>query len=346
MAKSKHIPVNEQAPSVRIQNFDEVVLGYSENEALQEANRCLQCKLKPCIDGCPIRVNIPEFIKLITENKLVEAGDKIKESHLFPSICGRVCPQELQCEINCTLNKVGEPIAIGILERFVGDYSNSTVRQRSLELQQKFGKKVAVIGAGPSGLTVASELIRKGFEVTLFEALHKVGGVLVYGIPDFRLPKKVLQEELDQLEQYGVKIVKNFVVGKTATIDELMREEKFDAVFVGSGAGLPTFMGIPGEYATGVYSANEYLTRVNLMRAHITGAKTGIMRGETVVVVGGGNIAMDAARTAVRLGAKKTMLVYRRSEKEMPARKEEIRHAKEEGIEFQLLTNPVRDNRR
>ena len=341
MAKNKHVPVNEQDPNARIKNFEEVVLGYSETEAVQEAKRCLQCKLKPCVNGCPIRIGIPEFIKLIAQNDFIGAGLKIKECHLFPSVCGRVCPQELQCERSCTLNKVGEPISIGTLERFVGDYLNNIKYQRSLELQQKIGKKIAIIGTGPSGLTVASELIRKGFEVTMFEALHKVGGVLTYGIPDFRLPKQVLQKELDQLEKYGVKIVKNFVVGKTATVDELMKEEKFDAVFIGSGAGLPTFMEIPGEYSTGVYSANEYLTRVNLMRAHTTDAKTSIIRGETVVVVGGGNIAMDAARTAVRLGVKRTILVYRRSEKEMPARKEEVRHAKEEGIEFQLLTNPI-----
>ncbi|MBU0744647.1 MAG: FAD-dependent oxidoreductase, partial [Gammaproteobacteria bacterium] len=326
MAKTKHVPVRELSPDTRIKNFEEVVSGYSEAEAVEEAKRCLQCKHRPCVSGCPIRIDIPGFVKLIAEGKFIEAGLKIKECHLFPSVCGRVCPQELQCEVKCVLAKAGEPIAIGTLERFAGDYLNKMKHHQPLELKQKTGKKVAIIGSGPAGITVASELISKGFEVTMFEALHKLGGVLAYGIPDFRLPKEVLQEELDQLEKYGVKIEKNFVVGKTATIDELMQEEKFDAVFVGSGAGLPTFMEIPGEYATGVYSANEYLTRVNLMRAHIAGAKNEIMYGDAVVVVGGGNIAMDAARTAVRLGAKKTILVYRRSEAEMPARIEEIRH--------------------
>jgi glutamate synthase (NADPH) small chain len=340
MAKTKRTPINEQHPNTRIENFDEVVSGYSETEAIQEAKRCLQCKRRPCVDNCPIRIDIPEFIKLIAQNKFVEAGVKIKESHLFPAVCGRVCPQELQCEAHCMLAKMGEPIAIGTLERFAGDYLGKVKHQGSIKLPPKNGKNVAVVGSGPAGLTVASELIRNGFNVTMFEALHKLGGVLTYGIPDFRLPKQILQEELNQLEKYGVKIVTNFVIGKTATVDELLGEHKFDAVFIGSGAGLPTFMNIPGEYSTGVYSANEYLTRVYLMRAHLMETKTEVMRGNTVVV-GGGNIAMDAARTAVRLGAKKTTLVYRRSEKEMPARLEEVKHAKEEGIDFQLLTNPT-----
>lgn len=340
MAKTKRTPINEQHAHDRIKNFDEVVSGYNEEEAVQEAKRCLQCKKRPCVDNCPIRVNIPDFIKLIAERKFAEAGLKIKDSHLFPAVCGRVCPQELQCEAHCMLAGAGEPIAIGTLERFAGDYLGKLKTQGPVVILPKNDKRVAVVGTGPAGLTIASELIRNGYGVTMFEALHNVGGVLTYGIPDFRLPKQILHEELSQLEKYGVEIVSNFVVGKTATVDELLNDHKFDAVFVGSGAGLPTFMNIPGEYSTGVYSANEYLTRVYLMRAHLLETNTEVMRG-TTVVVGGGNIAMDAARTAVRLGSKKTTLVYRRSAQEMPARLEEVRHAKEEGIDFQLLTNPT-----
>ena len=342
MAKSIRIPIKELEKTERVNNFDEVVSGYSEEEAIKEASRCLQCKKPGCVSHCPINVKIPEFINLITKHNFIDAAYKIRESHLFPSICGRVCPQELQCEAHCILSKAGSPIAIGSLERFSGDYLCKTkINNEPTKLALgKNIKKVAVIGSGPSGLTVASELICNGYDVTIFEALHKVGGVLTYGIPDFRLPKEILKGELDQLIKLGVKIVTNFVVGKTATVDELFNEYGFSAVFIGSGAGLPIFMNIPGEYSTGVYSANEFLTRVYLMRAHCSIADTEVMRGDTVVI-GGGNIAMDAARTAVRLGAKNVTLVYRRSEKEMPARLEEVRHAKEEGINFQILTNPL-----
>jgi len=341
MVKSVRVPIKELEKIERRNIFNEVVSGYSEEEALKEASRCLQCKKPGCVAHCPINVQIPDFINLITKNKFIEAANKIKESHLFPSICGRVCPQELQCEAHCILSKIGSPIAIGSLERFSGDYlCKIKTSYNSIKLPSKNGKKVAIVGSGPSGLTVASELIHHGYDVTIFEALHKVGGVLTYGIPDFRLPKKILQSELEQLVQLGVKMVPNFVIGKTATVDELLSEYGFNAVFIGSGAGLPIFMNIPGEYSTGVYSANEFLTRVYLMRAHCSTSDTEVMRGDTVVI-GGGNIAMDAARTAVRLGAKNVTLVYRRSEKEMPARLEEVRHAKEEGINFQMLTNPV-----
>jgi glutamate synthase (NADPH) small chain len=337
----KKAPMREQEPKVRAKNFKEVPLGYSEEEAVCEAKRCIQCKKPLCATGCPVNVKIPEFIKLIAEGDFAAAARKLKETNALPAVCGRVCPQETQCEIKCILSKKGDPVAIGNLERFAADWEREHDAVEIPKLKPKNGKKVGIVGSGPAGLTVAGELAKEGFEVTVFEALNEAGGVLVYGIPEFRLPKEIVKKEINYLERLGVKLIKDFVVGKTATIDELMKEEGFDAIFVGSGAGLPSFMNLPGENSIGVYSANEYLTRSNLMKAYLPGAQTPIMRGKRVVTVGGGNVAMDSARTALRLGADHSIIVYRRSEEEMPARDAEIHHAKEEGIEFHLLCNPI-----
>ena len=336
-----HVAMREQQPAERIHNFFEVPLGYSQEEAVAEARRCLQCKKPQCVTGCPVNVQIPEFIKLIVEGKFSDAARKIKETNALPAVCGRVCPQETQCEEKCILGKKGDPIAVGHLERFCADWERDHGPIVLPSLKAKNGKKVGIVGSGPAGLTTAGELIKEGFEVTIFEALHEPGGVLLYGIPEFRLPKEIVKKEIDYLLKLGVKLEKNFIVGKTATIDELMQEEGFSAVFVGSGAGLPSFMGIPGENNIGVYSANEYLTRSNLMKAFQNDAHTPLIKGKRAVTVGGGNVAMDSARTALRLGAEKSMIVYRRTEAEMPARIAEVHHAKQEGIEFHLLCNPV-----
>jgi glutamate synthase (NADPH/NADH) small chain len=333
--------MREQEALARAKNFDEVPHGYSEEEAVAEAKRCLQCKRPLCMQGCPVSVKIPEFIALIAEGDFAGAARKIKETNALPAVCGRVCPQEDQCEIKCVLGKKGEPIAIGNLERFAADWEREHDKTVIPQVKPSNGKKVAIAGSGPAGLTVAGELIKEGFEVSIFEALHEPGGVLVYGIPEFRLPKEIVRKEIAYLEQLGVKLEKNVVIGRTVTIDELLKEEGFDAVFVGSGAGLPSFMKIPGENSIGVYSANEYLTRSNLMKAYRADATTPIIRGKRVVTIGGGNVAMDSARTALRLGAEKSYIVYRRSEAEMPARAAEIHHAQEEGIDFRLLCNPI-----
>jgi glutamate synthase (NADPH/NADH) small chain len=335
------IPMPEQPASQRIHNFEEVPKGYSPEEALAEAKRCIQCKKPLCVTGCPVNVQIPQFIQLIVDNEFSAAARKIKETNALPAVCGRVCPQETQCEAKCILGKKGDPISTGNLERFCADWERDHGPMQLPQLKPKNGKKVGIVGSGPAGLTTAGELIKEGFDVTIFEALHEPGGVLVYGIPEFRLPKAIVQKEIDYLISLGVKLEKNFVVGKTATVDELMQEEGYDAIFVGSGAGLPSFMKIPGENSIGVYSANEYLTRSNLMKAFKDNADTPIIKGKRVVTVGGGNVAMDSARTAIRLGAEKSMIVYRRTEAEMPARSAEIHHAQQEGLEFNLLCNPV-----
>ncbi len=333
--------IPEQAADVRNKNFLEVSQGYSSKDALNEAERCLNCKNKPCMNGCPVNVKIPEFIQLIKENKIEDAYYKIKETSALPAVCGRVCPQESQCEKYCVRGIKGEPVAIGRLERFAADYFMNNCDEKE-QITDKNGHKVAVIGGGPSGLTCAGDLAKLGYEVTIFEAFHKAGGVLVYGIPEFRLPKDIVKAEIDKLEQMGVKIETDVVVGKTVEIRELMEEEGFEAVFIGSGAGLPSFMKMPGENLNGVYSANEFLTRINLMKAYkFPEYDTPVQVGRRVAVVGGGNVAMDAARCAKRLGAEEVYIIYRRSEEEMPARKEEIEHAKEEGIIFNFLTNPV-----
>ena len=336
----KKVPVREQDAAARAKNFDEVCLGYHKDEAMEEAQRCINCKNAKCIKGCPVAINIPAFIEQVKLGNIEEAYQIISESSALPAVCGRVCPQESQCEGECIRGIKGEPISIGKLERFVADWA----RENGIKpnpAKEKLGKKVAVIGSGPAGLTCAGDLARLGYDVTIFEALHEAGGVLVYGIPEFRLPKEdVVAKEIANVEALGVKIEKNVIIGKSVTIDELMEEEGFEAVFIGSGAGLPKFMGIPGENANGVFSANEYLTRNNLMKAFNEESNTPIMRGKKVAVVGGGNVAMDAARTALRLGAE-VHIVYRRSEEELPARVEEVHHAKEEGIIFDLLTNPV-----
>lgn len=333
----------EQSPEERIHNFKEVSLGFDEALALTEASRCLECKNAVCIEGCPVNVDIKSFIQLITEKKYVEAVQKIRESNYLPAICGRVCPQEEQCEKVCTLGKKHEPVAIGKLERFVADYEMKAGAFVTPVIEEKRNKKVAVVGSGPSGLTCAAELAKKGYQVTIFEALHEVGGVLRYGIPEFRLPREILDMEVKRIRALGVSIYTNFVVGRTATVDELFNDWGFSAVFLGTGAGTPHFMGIPGENLNGVYSANEFLTRVNLMKAFkFPEYDTPIRLGKEVAVIGGGNTAMDGVRTARRLGAEKAYLIYRRSRSEMPARLEEIHHAEEEGIEFILLTNPVR----
>jgi glutamate synthase (NADPH/NADH) small chain len=335
------IKMQEQEPGVRVKNFNEVPLGYTEQEAIAEAKRCLQCKKPLCIQGCPVTVKIPEFIKLIVDGKFSEAARKIKETNALPAICGRVCPQETQCEEKCILGKKGTPIAVGNLERFAADYEMAHAEFIMPAMKPKNGKKVGVVGSGPAGLTTAGELIKEGFDVTIFEALHEPGGVLVYGIPEFRLPKEIVRKEISYLEKLGVILERNFIVGKTATVDGLMNEEGFNAIFVGSGAGLPSFMHIPGENSIGVYSANEYLTRSNLMKAFRDNADTPIIKGKNVVTVGGGNVAMDSARTALRLGANTSTIIYRRTEAEMPARSAEVHHARQEGIIFKLLTNPV-----
>ena len=339
MDMMKRVPVREQEPQVRAKNFDEVCLGYNAEEAMAEASRCLNCKNAMCVKGCPVAIDIPAFIAQVKEGNFAEAYRIISESSALPAVCGRVCPQETQCEGKCIRGIKGEPVSIGKLERFVADWARENGISPEVSAEKK-GKKVAVIGSGPSGLTCAGDLAKMGYDVTIFEALHKAGGVLVYGIPEFRLPKEtVVAAEVENVKKLGVKIETNVVVGKAVRIDELM-EEGFEAVFIGSGAGLPRFMGIPGENANGVFSANEYLTRSNLMKAFVDGYDTPIAAGTKVAVVGGGNVAMDAARTALRLGAE-VHIVYRRSEEELPARVEEVHHAKEEGIIFDLLTNPT-----
>ena len=339
--RSMHkIPMREQDPALRRSNFREVPFGYSDGEAKDEAARCLQCRKPLCIEGCPVNVQIPQFIGLVAKGEFAAAARTIKETNALPAVCGRVCPQEEQCELQCVLGKKGSPVAIGNLERFVADYERDNGLVVTPQVKPRNGKRVAIAGSGPAGHTCAGELAGQGFDVTIFEALHEAGGVLVYGIPEFRLPKAIVRAEVGYLERLGVKIEKNFVVGRTATIDELM-EEGYDAVFVGSGAGLPSFLGVKGENGIGVYSANEYLTRSNLMRAFADDATTPIMRGKRVITVGGGNVAMDAARTALRLGAEPSTVVYRRSEAEMPARRAEIHHAREEGVEFRLLCTPT-----
>ena len=336
----KKFPVREQAPDVRNKNFDEVCLGYNAEEAQEEATRCLNCKNAKCVQGCPVSINIPEFIHNVKEGNFEEAYKVIGKSSALPAVCGRVCPQETQCEGQCIRGIKGEAISIGKLERFVADWARENNVSPEMPTEKK-GKKVAVIGSGPSGLTCAGDLAKMGYDVTIFEALHEAGGVLVYGIPEFRLPKKtVVASEIENVKKLGVKIETNVVIGKSMTIDQLINEEGFDAVFIGSGAGLPRFMGIPGENANEVFSANEYLTRSNLMKAFREDYDTPIARFKKVAVVGGGNVAMDAARTALRLGAE-VHIVYRRSEEELPARAEEVHHAKEEGIIFDLLTNPT-----
>jgi glutamate synthase (NADPH/NADH) small chain len=334
------VPVREQDAKVRATNFKEVCLGYNKEEAMCEATRCINCKNAQCVKGCPVAINIPAFIEQVKLGNIEEAYKIISESSSLPAVCGRVCPQESQCEGKCIRGIKGDPISIGKLERFVADWAREN-NIKPTPAKEKNGKKVAVIGSGPAGLTCAGDLAKLGYDVTIFEALHEAGGVLVYGIPEFRLPKEdVVAKEIANVESLGVKIEKNVIVGKSVTIDELIEDEGFEAVFIGSGAGLPKFMGIPGENANGVFSANEYLTRSNLMKAFNEDSNTPIMRGKKVAVVGGGNVAMDAARTALRLGAE-VHIVYRRSEEELPARVEEVHHAKEEGIIFDLLTNPT-----
>lgn len=336
----KKTPVREQEPKVRATNFEEVCYGYNKEEAMEESQRCINCKNAKCIEGCPVAINIPGFIAQVKEGNFKEAYQVISEASALPAVCGRVCPQESQCEGRCIRGIKGEPVSIGKLERFVADWAREN-QIKPEPAKEKKGHKVAVIGSGPAGLTCAGELAKMGYDVTIFEALHEAGGVLIYGIPEFRLPKQaVVAAEIENVKALGVKIETNVVIGKATTIDELMDEEGFEAVFIGSGAGLPKFMGIPGENANGVFSANEYLTRNNLMKAFREDYDTPISAGKKVAVVGGGNVAMDAARTALRLGAE-VHIVYRRSEEELPARVEEVHHAKEEGIIFDLLTNPV-----
>lgn len=329
--------IPEQDPAVRAHNFDEVTVGFDLNLASDEASRCLRCAAAPCMKGCPVGVRIPEFLAKVREGKIEEAGEIIKSTNSLPSVCGRVCPQENQCEKMCVRARIDGAVSIGGVERFVGDYMLSVPAKNAAP--KSIGKRVAVVGSGPSGLTCASQLAAAGVEVTVYEAFHKTGGVLVYGIPEFRLPKSLVGKEVDKIAEQGVKFVTNAVIGKTITVPELLAE--YDAVFIGSGAGLPMFMGIPGENLNGVFSANEFLTRVNLMGAYRENAITPVQKGRRVAVVGAGNVAMDAARTALRLGAESVTVVYRRGREEMPARGEEIRHAEQEGIRFELLTNPV-----
>ncbi len=343
MAKANMSPKRNGMPTqdarVRARNFDEVALGYTEAQAIDEANRCLNCKNMPCVEGCPVKIHIPAFISKIKEGDFEGAYQIITKSSSLPAVCGRVCPQETQCESKCVRAVKGESVGIGRLERFVADWHN-TFCTEDPEKPESNGHRVAIVGSGPSGLTCAGDLAKAGFEVTVFEALHTAGGVLVYGIPEFRLPKAIVAKEVETLKKLGVRIETNVVIGKTLTIDELF-EMGYEAVFVGSGAGLPNFMGIPGEALCGVYSANEFLTRSNLMKSYLADPETPIMKGGKVAVVGGGNVAMDAARTALRLGAEKVYIVYRRSMEELPARREEVEHAEEEGIEFRLLCNPT-----
>lgn len=335
--KKNEMPV--QQPLVRAGNFYEVALGYTPELAVAEAKRCLNCKNRPCVEGCPVNISIPDFITKVKDGDFEGAYGVIAESSSLPAVCGRVCPQETQCESKCTLGIKFEPVGIGRLERFVADRHNNNNNSQP-ELPKLNGHRVAVVGSGPSGLACAGDLAKKGYKVTVFEALHLAGGVLVYGIPEFRLPKDIVKREVETLKKYGVDVETNVVIGKTITIDELF-EDGYEAVFVGSGAGLPRFMGIAGEGLKGVYSANEFLTRANLMKAYESNSQTPVMRAESVAVVGGGNVAMDAARTALRLGAKKVYIVYRRSMEELPARKEEVEHAEEEGVKFEILCNPV-----
>ncbi|MCM1543893.1 MAG: NADPH-dependent glutamate synthase [Ruminococcus sp.] len=335
----KKNPMPSQDPVARSGNFNEVALGYTEDQAINEAQRCLNCKNRPCTGGCPVKIYIPDFIKEVANGNFEQAYNIISKSSSLPAVCGRVCPQETQCESRCVRGRNGEPVAIGRLERFVADWHNSH-KEISTEQPASNGMKVAVIGSGPSSLTCAGDLAKKGYAVTVFEALHLAGGVLVYGIPEFRLPKSIVQTEIDGLKALGVNIQTNVVIGRTISIDELMSEYGFDAVFIGTGAGLPKFMNIPGENLRNVYSANEFLTRINLMKAYKTDSSTPIAHSKNVVVVGGGNVAMDAARCARRLGAEVT-IVYRRTENELPARNEEIEHAKEEGIKFRMLSSPI-----
>ncbi|MBQ2676694.1 MAG: NADPH-dependent glutamate synthase [Clostridia bacterium] len=344
MANMRNVKVDmpQQTPDIRNKNFDEVALGYTLEDAKEEASRCLNCKNKPCVSGCPVNVRIPEFIEAINNDNLKKAYEIIKSTNSLPAVCGRVCPQEKQCESKCVRGIKGEPVAIGRLERFVADYAMKHFESEKLDVKSN-GKKVAVVGSGPSGLTCAGDLAKLGYDVTVFEAFHVAGGVLMYGIPEFRLPKAIVQKEIDEMKKLGVKIETNMVIGKVLSVDELL-ENGYDAVFIGSGAGLPNFMKIPGEALLGVYSSNEFLTRVNLMKAYKPEYDTPINKMRDVAVVGGGNVAMDAARCAKRLGAENVYIVYRRSEDEMPARAEEIHHAKEEGIEFLMLNNPVAIN--
>lgn len=336
----KKVAMPEQEPTVRNKNFNEVALGYTPEMAQKEAARCLNCKNRPCVSGCPVNVQIPDFIAKIVQGDFKGAYEKISETSSLPAVCGRVCPQEAQCEGKCVRGIKGESVAIGRLERFAADYFMNNC-EKTVEKPKSNGKRVAVIGAGPSGLTCAGDLARLGYEVTVFEAFHSAGGVLVYGIPEFRLPKAIVQKEVEGLEAAGVKIITDMVIGKVLSLDEI-KEMGFDAIFIGSGAGLPMFMGIEGEGSVGVYSANEFLTRINLMKAYLDDYDTPIKHSNSVAVVGGGNVAMDAARCAKRLGAENVYIIYRRGEEEMPARKEEVHHAREEEIEFKLLCNPVR----
>ncbi len=341
--KKSRVKMREQDPLVRAKNFDEVPYGYTPEEAVEEASRCLQCKKPACKDGCPVEVDIPGFISLIKEKKFLEACYKVKEKNALPAVCGRVCPQEIQCESLCIVGKKAEPVAVGNLERFVADYEAEKGEIQVPDKPMPTGRKVAIIGSGPGGLTCAADLIQSGHQVTLFEALHKPGGVLIYGIPEFRLPKVIVEREVEYIKKLGVELVLNAVIGKIHTVDELLNDHGYDACFICIGAGLPMFMGIPGENLNGVYSANEFLTRANLMKAYLFPEyDTPIKIGKKVAVFGGGNVAMDGARVALRLGAEKVYLIYRRSEAEMPARKAEVHHAHEEGIEFILLTNPTR----
>jgi glutamate synthase (NADPH) small chain len=331
----------EQDPKARIGNFDEVPRGYSEEVAMLEAKRCIQCKKPGCVPGCPVDVDIPGFIKLIAEGKFIEAAWKLKETNALPAVCGRVCPQEDQCEKVCILGKKGDPVAVGRLERFAADYERATGKIDIPKVAAPTGKKIAIVGAGPAGLTIAGDLVKIGHDVTVFEALHKAGGVLIYGIPEFRLPKAIVDAEVDYLEKLGVKIVFNAAIGRLKTVDDLFAEG-FHAVFLGVGAGAPVFMKVPGENLSGIYSANEYLTRSNLMKAYLFPSyDTPIVKGKNVAVIGGGNVAMDSVRTALRLGADNAYIIYRRSKKEMPARIEEVHHAEEEGVQFNFLTNPI-----
>ena len=334
-------PMPEQAPDVRNKNFLEVACGYTEDMAVNEAMRCLKCRKKPCMSGCPVMVKIPDFIAKVAEGEFEEAYRIISETSSLPAICGRVCPQENQCEGKCVHGKKGEPVAIGRLERFVADWHAANYGNEEIKPAETNGHKVAIIGAGPAGLACAGDLVNKGYEVTVFESLHKTGGVLVYGIPQFRLPKEIVAAEVAALEAKGVKFVTDAIVGRAITVDELMKEEGFESVFIGTGAGLPAFMNIPGENLLGVCSANEYLTRINLMKAYLPEYDTPIQSAKNIAVVGGGNVAMDAARCAKRMGAENVYIIYRRSAEEIPARAEEIHHAVEEGIDFRYLTNPV-----
>lgn len=335
-------PMPEQAPDVRNKNFLEVTTGYTAEMAIDEAQRCLNCKHKPCMEGCPVSVKIPEFLTYMKDGDFEGAYQKIKETNALPAVCGRVCPQEKQCEAKCVRGIKGEPVGIGRLERFAADYHMANVED-TVEVPRWNGKKVAVVGSGPSGLTVAGDLAKRGYKVTVYEAFHTAGGVLMYGIPEFRLPKDIVQKEIDNLKKMGVSIETNVIIGRTLTVDELFNEMGYDAVYIGSGAGLPKFMGIEGESLNGVYSANEFLTRINLMKGYkFPEYDTPVYVGKNVAVLGGGNVAMDAARSAKRLGAENVYIVYRRGKEELPARKEEVEHAEEEGIEFKLLQNPTR----